>query len=230
VQAESRQGALEHGRAAGIELLGHQPAGCLDHRDLRAACAQAGGRLEAEQARAAGATACGDPAGFHGAVPATTLKVAGVDVYAGGAQGATAGQDELLWSDGRRGAYRKLVLTGDRLAGAVLVGDTTGARELSALLRSGERVPEDLLAPPGVGGGPQPEPDPAALVCSCNSVTQGEIDSAIRAGGLTTVPDVARVTRASTGCGSCAGDVERILASAEAERSAERVHRPETRV
>ncbi|MGH2745365.1 MAG: (2Fe-2S)-binding protein, partial [Thermoleophilaceae bacterium] len=184
----------------------------------------------AEQARAAGATACGDPAGFHGVVPATTLKVAGVDVYSGGAQCPAAGQDELLFSDSRRGAYRKLVLSGDRLAGAVLVGDTSGARELSGLLRSGERVPEELLAAPGVNNGPEPEPDPTAIVCSCNRVTHEAIDTAIRAGGLSTLTEVARTTRASTGCGSCAGDVERILKAAETERAAERVHRPETRV
>jgi len=183
----------------------------------------------AEQARTAGATACGDPAGFHGAVPATTLKVAGIDLFSGGAQGAAAGQDELLFSDSRRGAYRKLVLSGDRLAGAVLVGDTSGARELSGLLRSGERVPAELLAAPGVSAAPEADPDPAAIVCSCNCVTRGAIDTAIRAGGLSTLTDVARITRASTGCGSCAGDVERILVATENERAAEHVHRPETR-
>ncbi|MGI8944915.1 MAG: molybdopterin-dependent oxidoreductase [Thermoleophilaceae bacterium] len=184
----------------------------------------------AEQARAAGATACGDPAGFHGAVTATTLKVAGVDLFSGGEQSAGDGHDELLWSDSRSGAYRKLVLSGDRLAGAVLVGDTTGARELSGLLRGGERVPAELLSGPGEGGGPPGEPDPEATVCSCNAVTHGTIEGAIRAGGLSTLTDVARVTRATTGCGSCTGDVERLLAAADAERASEHVHRPETRV
>ena len=182
----------------------------------------------AEQARAAGATACGDPAAFHGAVLATTLKIAGVDVFAGGAQSAGEGQDELLWSDGRRGAYRKLVLAGDRLAGAVLVGHTARAMELSALLRSGAAVPEDLLAPPGAAGPGEPASDPAALVCSCNSVSRGVLDAAIRAGGLCTLADVARTTRATTGCGSCVGDVRRILTEACSIRAAEPVHRPET--
>jgi ferredoxin-nitrate reductase len=180
----------------------------------------------AEQARAAGATACGDPAAFHGAVTATTLKVAGVDVFSGGVLTAGEDQDELLWSDGRRGAYRKLVLHGDRLAGAVLVGDTTGARALSGLLRDGERVPDHLLAPPGgTAIALTAEPGPGTLVCSCNNVTHGEIEKAIRAGGLTTLSEVARVTRASTGCGSCAGDVECLLATADRDR----VHPLETK-
>ena len=38
----------------------------------------------AEQARVAGASLAGSPGRFHGAVQATTLKVAGVDVYCGG--------------------------------------------------------------------------------------------------------------------------------------------------
>ena len=180
----------------------------------------------ADQARVAGATACGDPAGFHGAVAATTLKVVGVDVFSGGSACAEAGQDEVLFSDGRSRTYRKLVLDGDRLAGAVLVGDTTGARELSGLLRSGERVPEALLMPPGAGGAEPAPADPSAILCSCNSVSLGEVHEAIRAGGASTLGEVARATRASTGCGSCAGEIECLLAAADRERAA--VHRPET--
>jgi NAD(P)H-nitrite reductase large subunit len=143
-------------------------------------------------------------------VPATTLKVAGVDVFAGGAHDASEGQDELVWSDGRRGVYRKLVLDGDRLAGALLVGDTSLARELSVLLRSGESVPPELLDPTA----PRlvAEPSDEQLVCSCNEVTRGAIVNAIRFGKLKTLAQVAQATRASTGCGSCAGDVQALLA------------------
>ena len=44
----------------------------------------------AEQARVAGARIAGDPGAFHGAVQATTLKVSGVDVYAGGGSAGAA--------------------------------------------------------------------------------------------------------------------------------------------
>jgi ferredoxin-nitrate reductase len=43
-------------------------------------------------------------------------------------------------------------------------------------------------------------------------VSRATIDRAIVAGGLTTVEQVANATRASTGCGSCAGDLVAILA------------------
>jgi ferredoxin-nitrate reductase len=175
----------------------------------------------AEQARVAGAAVCGDPGGFSGAVPATTLKVAGVDLYAGGAQSAGTGQDELIFSDGRSGTYRKLVLDGDRLAGAVLVGDTKASRELSGLLRSHDTVPERLLAGPGQAA-EEPEPSPEDTVCSCNAVTRGELQRAIGGGGLSTVAEVGRATRATTGCGSCTAEVEELL------RASDRVHREET--
>jgi ferredoxin-nitrate reductase len=171
----------------------------------------------AEQARVAGARIAGDPGAFHGAVQATTLKVSGVDVYSGGdSAGATpADHDEIVLSDTRRGVYRRLVLDGDRLTGGVLVGDAAGARRLTELIRSGDAVPEDLLQP----GGPPPQAigaDPQATVCSCNAVTVGEVQAAIRRDGLTTVAQVGARTRATTGCGGCGADVQELLAAATA--------------
>jgi ferredoxin-nitrate reductase len=173
----------------------------------------------AEQARVAAATIAGDPAAFHGATPATTLKVAGVDLFAGGAPEASPDHDEIVLADTRRGTYRKLVLDGDRLAGAVLVGDLSSARELSALLRSGEPVPDALLEP-GVSGS-EPSDDPDALICSCNAVRSGTIEEAIARGGLTTLAQVSNATRAATGCGSCARDVEALLARSSARNTDE---------
>jgi ferredoxin-nitrate reductase len=173
----------------------------------------------AAQARAAGAGVAGDPAAFTGAIPATTLKVAGVDVFAGG---EPSGTDEVVASDTRRGRYRKLVLDGNRLAGAILIGDVAEARALSELLRSGDAVPEALLDPrPGAGAGPAGGGDDAATVCSCNGVTRGAILDAIRRGGLTTVAQVSRATGASTGCGSCAIDVRQILSERSSPRNAD---------
>jgi ferredoxin-nitrate reductase len=162
----------------------------------------------AEQARVAGAAIAGDPAGFHGAVPATTLKVAGIDLYAGGRAEAGEDDDEVVLRDTRRGVYRKLVLRGDRLLGALLLGDVADARRCSSALR-GEVDVEELLAPPG---GAPPALEPHAVVCSCNEVTAGAIDEAIRARGLATLAQVANATRATTGCGGCAAEVRALLA------------------
>jgi ferredoxin-nitrate reductase len=163
----------------------------------------------AEQARVAGAAIAGDPAAFHPQATATVLKVAGLDVYAGGRAEAGEDEDEVVLRDTRRGVYRKLVLDGERLVGAVLLGDVADARRCTAALRSGDPVDEALLSP-GAPAPPQ-ELGPDALVCSCNAVTADAIDTAITAGGLTTVAQVAHATRASTGCGGCATDVRALL-------------------
>jgi ferredoxin-nitrate reductase len=170
----------------------------------------------AEQARVAGACIAGDPAAFRGAVQATTLKVSGVDVYAGGVSAGAAppGHDEIVLSDTRRGVYRRLVLDGDRLVGGVLVGDASAARKLSELLRDGGDVPDELLGGGTLAAKPLSD-DPAATVCSCNGVTVGEVQTAIRHGGLHTVAQVGVVTRAATGCGGCTADVEELLAAAQ---------------
>jgi ferredoxin-nitrate reductase len=182
------------------------------------------------QARAAGAAIAGDVGAFHPEVAATNLTIAGIKLFAGGDPRATG--DELIWIDGRRGVYRRLVLDGYRLAAATLLGDVAGARELSALLRSGEPVPEQLLGPPGAAVETPPR-SPEELVCSCNAVSVGEIEKAIAAGGARSAAEVGRATRAGTGCGSCLADIEGMLgahdssirnsAEAEAKRASVRI-------
>ena len=168
----------------------------------------------AEQARVAGAGVAGDPAAFHGAVTATTLKVSGVDVYAGGDSAAPApgGHDEFVQSDTRSGIYRRLVLDGERLTGAALVGDVSAARQLSELLRTGDPVPAELLTSGGAITSPVAlAADPSATLCSCNAVTVGEVQTAIRRDGLSTIAQVGLRTRATTGCGGCSADVQSLL-------------------
>jgi ferredoxin-nitrate reductase len=179
---------------------------CAEHRGVvHGLWAPAGA-----QARTAAAAIAGDAAAFHAEVPATNLKVASTPLFAGGDPRAAG--DELVWIDGRRGVYRRLVLDGERLVSATLLGDVEGARELSTLLRSGEPVPESLLGPPGAAASEGPA-DPDALVCSCNSVSRGEIEGAIRSGAALSTADVGRVTRAGTGCGSCVAEIEALLAA-----------------
>jgi NAD(P)H-nitrite reductase large subunit len=164
----------------------------------------------AEQARVAGATIAGDPAAFFPQTTATVLKVAGLDVYSGGVAEPGARQDEVTLRDTRSGKYRKLILQGDRLVGAILVGDVADARRCTAALRSGEAA-DPTLVDGGFASGEASPPDPDATICSCNAVTAGAIDRAIAARGLTTLAGVQKATRASTGCGGCTGEVRAIL-------------------
>ena len=164
------------------------------------------------QARVAAAVMSARPAAFHGAVPATTLKVLGVDLFAAGRAQAREDEEELLSLDTRRGRYRKLVVADDRLVGAVLLGDLSEAVRLRRLVEEGRPVPAELLEATLPPAGAEAVPSAGGIVCSCASVTREQIEQAIAAGSLERVSAVAQVTGATTGCGGCRTEVERILA------------------
>ena len=77
-----------------------------------------------EQARVCGAHLAG--AGHRRYVQqasATKLKVTGIDLYSAGDIIGGEGSEDLVLRDPRRGVYKRLVVQGSRLAGAVLYGD-----------------------------------------------------------------------------------------------------------
>jgi ferredoxin-nitrate reductase len=164
-----------------------------------------------DMAKAAGASLAGAPAAFRGVVPATTLKVAGVDLFCCGRTVPEPEDEEVLALDTREGYYRKLVLRDGRLAGAILLGALDEARALRELLKTGAPVPGAMLERGGGAPAADAPEDPKATVCSCMDVSLGEIQTAIRARGLRTVAEVARHTRASTGCGGCRTEVAAIV-------------------
>lgn len=174
----------------------------------------------AAQARTAGATIAGVPAGYQGSPLATTLKVVGIDLFACGSPWEDTDDDdvdEVVAVDTRRAAYRRLALRRGRLAGAVLMGDLALAPDLTELTAAGladaggPTVPDAVLdAVVGAPGPPRAVPD-AAVVCACNQVTAGTIRGAI-ADGCGSVADVRAATGASGGCGGCGVRVEGLLA------------------
>jgi ferredoxin-nitrate reductase len=166
-----------------------------------------------EQARVAGAGVAGVPAAFHGAVAVTRLKVAEIELFCAGTPSAeTDDDDEVVTMDTRSGTYTKLVLRGERLLGAILLGDTTLGPRLAELLRTGEPVPAALLSAGGMSGDAFGEDDDdEMLVCACMSVTRGRIVEAVRRDALSDVDAVARATRAGTGCGTCRKTVASLL-------------------
>ncbi|MFD7453343.1 nitrite reductase large subunit NirB [Kitasatospora sp. NPDC059827] len=146
--------------------------------------------------------------GFTGADTSTKLKLLGVDVASfGDPHGSAEGALDVLYSDGRSGVYRKLVIGADgALLGGVLVGDTEGYGALRPLAVAGKPLtvaPEQLVLPAGFApAGPLALPDDAVL-CSCHNVTQGAVRAAVRDQGADGVAAVKKCTRAGTGCGSC---------------------------
>ncbi|HUG85977.1 MAG TPA: nitrite reductase large subunit NirB, partial [Euzebya sp.] len=152
----------------------------------------------------------GGDATFGGADMSTSLKLLGVDVASvGDALGETPGCRSVVFDDPIGAVYRRVVTAADgsRVLGAIMVGDVSGYDQLQRLAVSG-RVPEmsaAALAAPRAGGvttspGELADED---LVCTCNTVTKGQICDAVREHGLSTLADLKTATDAGTGCGSC---------------------------
>jgi nitrite reductase (NADH) large subunit len=158
---------------------------------------------------------------YTGSAVSTKLKVTGIDLFSAGHFMGGEGCEEIVLSDTVGGVYKKLVLKGDKLVGAVLYGDTVDGGWYFKLLREGRNVAslrDRLMFGESSGGdaGHQGVSRAVAMadsdeVCGCNGVTKGRICSAIRSQGLFTLDEVRKHTKASASCGSCTGLVEQLL-------------------
>jgi nitrite reductase (NADH) large subunit len=127
--------------SAGIHAIGE----CAEHRGI---CY---GLVEPayEQAQLLARHLAGERVSYPGSVNATNLKVSGVNVFsAGDFLAATPGAEDVVLSDPGLGVYKRLVIAGDRLIGAVLFGDTADGPWYLDLIRSGAsvaRLRDDLV-------------------------------------------------------------------------------------
>ena len=163
-----------------------------------------------------------DEAAYAGSILSTRLKVSGVDVFSAGAFAGGEGCEDIVFRDAGRGVYKRVVLEGGRVTGAVLFGDASDGGWYFDLMRSGRDVADirDTLIfgqaiTEGLSG-LDPSSAVAAMsddheVCGCNGVCKGRITAAITGQGLTTVDAVRAVTKASASCGSCTPLVEQLL-------------------
>ena len=166
-----------------------------------------------EMARIAARHIAGDAAAaFAGADLSTKLKLMGVDVASiGDAQGRTPGCKSFSFVDELRQVYKKIVVSGNgqRLLGAVLVGDAAEYGTLLQMALNGIALPaepEFLILPAGdgkakAGLGVDALPD-AAMICSCNGVSKGAICAAVGE-GATSIGALKACTKAGSTCGGC---------------------------
>jgi nitrite reductase (NADH) large subunit len=165
---------------------------------------------------------------FAGADMSTKLKLMGVDVASiGDAHAVANGARACVFIDERRQIYKKLVINedGSRLLGGILIG---GAEEYGTwlqMVQNGLPLPEKpeelMFLPVGEFGGRQPSPGLSALpdaaqICSCNSVSKGDLCAAI-ASGARTLGALKQRTKAASSCGGCTPLVTQVLKS-ELER------------
>jgi nitrite reductase (NADH) large subunit len=71
---------------------------------------------------------------------ATRLKVTGVDLYSAGDIVGGEGSEDLVLRDRRAGVYKRLVVSGNRLAGAVLYGDVQDGPWYFDLIQEGADI------------------------------------------------------------------------------------------
>lgn len=176
-----------------------------------------------EQGKVLAKVICGHPTeGYAGSTLYSQLKVSGVDVFSAGDIQESADTVALMKYDGLRRTYSKITVSGNRIAGAVLFGDTSQGNKLLRYIQTGADV--SVLEEEDSGASAQGDEYVAAMpntetVCSCNGVTKGTLVSAVCEQGLKTLPELRDCTRASSSCGGCKPMVEAILAYALANGS-----------
>ena len=160
-------------------------------------------------------------AGYTPTVTATRLKVTGVELFSAGSFGE-AGSEDIVFRDGARGVYKRLILSENRLVGSVLYGDTGDGAWYFQLMRDGADITplrDTIIFGQGVGATAS---DPFAVVaaladnadvCGCNGVNKATIVDAIKTKGCCSVDDIRTHTKASASCGGCTGLVEKLLAA-----------------
>jgi nitrite reductase (NADH) large subunit len=166
-------------------------------------------------------TLAGETTEFVPVATATRLKVTGINLYSAGDFGEGEDREEIVLRDAAAGVYKRLVLKGDKIVGAVLYGDTADGPWFFDLLKRDvdtREMRDTLIFGQNYQGGAPLDPTAAvaalpdeAEICGCNGICKGKITGAITSKGLKSLDDVRAHTKASASCGTCTGLVEQLL-------------------
>jgi nitrite reductase (NADH) large subunit len=162
-----------------------------------------------------------EPSGYVGSVTATKLKVSGINLFSAGDFSGGDDTEDIVMRDASRGVYKRVVVRGDKLIGAVLYGDTADGSWYFDLLKRQEDISDIrealIFGQAFASGGATLDPDSAvaalsldAEICGCNGVTKGQVVACID-GGASDLDSVRAGCKASASCGSCTGLVESLL-------------------
>ena len=171
-----------------------------------------------EQGKVLAATITGNKGPtYEGTILAAKLKIMGVDVFsAGDFNDKVPGTDVVRYEDAALGIYKKVAIRDGKLAGVILVGDTSDSHRYMDWLRSRTDLTplrRQLLFPApaadrGLDTAQMPDHE---TVCGCLGVSKGAIIQAIHEKGVNTLAQLKECTRASTGCGSCTDLCQQLL-------------------
>jgi len=160
---------------------------------------------------------------YGGSAVSTKLKISGVDVFSAGDFQGSPEADVIEYLDRAGGTYKKLVLEDNKIAGAVMFGDTADGPNFFRMLQEGKDISgqrssllfgNSVLGDSGHSGIDQVSAmAPDTIVCGCNGITKQAITDAIVKEGCTTRKEVTACTKAAGSCGGCGGLVDQLLAS-----------------
>ena len=176
-----------------------------------------------QQAEVAARFIAGDISGpYRGSLAISLLKMEGLHLCSMGLTEVPANDgsyEEIIFVDKSKRYYKKCIVQGDKLVGAILIGDKNEFAEFRDLIANGTELSEKRLQL--LRASKQVDPLEGKLVCSCNTVGQGNLERAIQV-GCSDFQQLCQQTGAGTGCGSCRPEVRSILESVK-ERMSERV-------
>ena len=148
-------------------------------------------------------------AAYLGSKLGTKLKVMGVELASMGETKPSLPDDEVVvYREPSRGVYKKLIVRDNKLAGAILLGETDTAGVLMQMFMGNSAVSArraDLLFGSSTGAPVLSVfdlPD-HAQICNCNGVSKGQIKEVIQIGKCHSVSKIGGCTKAGLGCGSC---------------------------
>lgn len=143
----------------------------------------------------------------------TKLKLIGVDVASFGEPYMPADKGlSIIYENKTKGVYKRINVShdGKTLLGGIMVGDAEDYSILHQMYLNNIPLPENaeelIVGARGEGGsafGSAMDLPDSAVICSCEAVTKGALCCSVLEGGLETVKDVAKATKATTGCGGC---------------------------
>ena len=153
---------------------------------------------------------------YQGSLSMNILKMEGLHLCSMGMVEAPENDpayEEIVFIDKAKRYYKKCIVHRDKLVGTILVGDKNEFAEFRDLIAKGTELSEKRLEL--LRSNTKSDPMEGKLVCSCNSVGQGNLENAIRS-GCTDFQQLCQQTGAGTGCGSCRPEVRAILEGATA--------------
>ncbi|MFH0347962.1 NADPH-nitrite reductase [Bacillus vallismortis] len=171
-----------------------------------------------EQAKVLAKHICGiETKPYEGSVLSTQLKVSGVEVFSAGDFEESEEKKAVKVFDEQDGIYKKIVLRGNQIVGAVLFGDSSEGNRLFSMIQKEADITEtskiSILQPLNQEAGTSitAAMSDDEIICGCNGVSKGAIIQAIQEKGCSSTDEIKACTGASRSCGGCKPLVEEIL-------------------